>query len=231
MIDDQHKVPHSFTQTKTVEVYNMLTCYVLILTIIGLVISSSSSEPNCPCSNSSLCNNIQANYSKELYGFIRDTTNVSIYNWTYLTAIAVNEKYAINNSAMDNLMCTAHSHGARMILWNFAESMPFTDNVTVQMDWIKALFDQVSNLSYDGFTFDYEGEMLWNQPQSAQYVSLVNLTTQYFHDNLPGSTISVCVPFSAYLEWDRQYDYYNLALVSDYLYIMDYDVCHIYKYI
>merc|ERR1712130_885294 len=39
-----------------------------------------------------------------------------------------------------------------------------------------------------------------------------------------GSTTSVCVPFTAYLEWGRQYDYFNLAKASDYLYIMDYDV-------
>merc|ERR1712154_430738 len=41
---------------------------------------------------------------------------------------------------------------------------------------------------------------------------------------MPGSTISICVPFDAYLEWGRQYDYAALAEASDYLYIMDYDV-------
>merc|ERR1719361_1248142 len=66
--------------------------------------------------------------------------------------------------------------------------------------------------------------MLWNSHESDQYVQLVNLTTQYFHQNMPGSTISICVPFDAYLEWGRQYDYAALALAADYLYIMDYDV-------
>eukprot|EP01083_Nonionella_stella_P212370 767043_1 len=91
------------------------------------------------------------------------------------------------------------------------------------MTWIKNVFQTVTALHYDGVTFDYEGAMLWNQPQSAQYVNLINLTTQYFHQHLPGSTTSVCVPFDAFLQWGRQYDYYNLALAADYLYIMDYD--------
>ena len=78
-------------------------------------------------------------------------------------------------------------------------------------------------LNYDGVTFDYEGSMLWNQPQDKEYVSIVNLTTEYFHTNLPGSTISICVAFTAYLQWGRQYDYYALSQVSDYLYIMGYD--------
>ena len=81
----------------------------------------------------------------------------------------------------------------------------------------------VESLHYDGVAFDYEGSMLWNTVQSYQYTQLVNTTTQYFHKMLPGSTISVCVAFEAYLNYGRQYDYYGLAYSSDYLYIMDYD--------
>lgn len=92
------------------------------------------------------------------------------------------------------------------------------------MQWIEELFDTVNGLHYDGVTFDFEGQMLWTSPHSAQYVNLVNLTTQYFHRKLSGSTVSVCVPFTAYLSWGRQYDYYGLAKASDYLYVMDYDV-------
>ena len=104
--------------------------------------------------------------------------------------------------------------------------MPFTDNETIQMEWIEKTFNLVVSLNYDGITFDFEGAMLWTDPKDAQYVSLVNRTTQYFHTNLPGSTTSVCVPFIAYLAWGRQYDYAALAQAADYLYIMDYDVCN-----
>ena len=202
----------------------------LLLGTFLAVLSTVTYSATCPCNDPSLCKNIQTNYSKELYGFIggsnsemNDTTQ---YNWTYTTAFAVSHS-DINKPGMSELMCTAHSKGVRMIYWGYP-GMPFTDNITIQMNWIKQLFAAVTNSSYDGVTFDYEGEMLWTDPKSQQYTQLVNLTTQYFHQNLPGSTVSVCVPFIAYLAWGRQYDYYALSLASDYLYIMDYDVCHRY---
>ena len=180
---------------------------------------------SCPCKDSSLCNNIKKNYSKELYGFIGggkgEINDTSQYNWTYTTAFAVNEKY-VNKPGMDNVMCEAHSNGVRMILWG-VQKMPLTNNTNIQMEWIEKTFNQTISLHYDGITFDYEGSMLWTDDNSKYYTQLVNLTTQYFHKNLPGSTISVCVPFMAYLQWGRQYDYYNLAQSSDYLYIMGYD--------
>ena len=201
----------------------MMSLYLLF--IIALIANGSIAARPCPCSDASLCKNVQTNYSKELYGFIgggnsqrNDSTQ---YNWTYVTALANKDEYT-NGTGMDQVMCTAHSHNVRMIYQNKA-SLPFTDNITIQMEWIQHLFDTVTELFYDGVTFDYEGSMLWTDPQSKQYTTLVNLTTQYFHKHLPGSTISVCVPFEAYLQWGREYDYYGLAQASDYLYIMGYD--------
>eukprot|EP01084_Bolivina_argentea_P125829 222886_1 len=201
----------------------MDSCYKFIIPFTILI---SSILAACPCSDTSLCNNIQKYYPKELYGFAggsnANISDPSNYNWTYLTSLVVLAS-ATNNSAMDQFMCTAHKNGVRLIYW-IPGKFPFTDDNNVTMTWIKNVFQTVTALHYDGVTFDYEGAMLWNQPQSAQYVNLINMTTQYFHTNLPGSTVSICVPFTAYLEWGRQYDYYNLAKASDYLYIMDYDV-------
>ena len=143
------------------------------------------------------------------------------YNWTYTTALAVKED-SVNGPGMDDVMCAAHSNGVRMILWG-AKGMPFTDNIDVQMQWIEQVFNETISLHYDGLTFDYEGCMIWTDVQSQQYTQIVNLTAQYFHKHLPGSTISVCVPFMAYLMGCRQYDYVGLAQSIDYLYIMGYD--------
>eukprot|EP01083_Nonionella_stella_P059704 156239_1 len=193
--------------------------------LLILILTTSTLGSDCPCRVSRLCHNIQTNYSKELYGFVggkysqlNDTTQ---YNWTYITALAV-QAGATKTSGMDEVMCTSHHHGVRMIYWG-TPGLPFTDNTTRIWEWVVTLFETVTSLHYDGVTFDFEGAMLWTSHQSVQYVNIVNMTTQFFHDMLPGSTVSVCVPFIAYLAWGRQYDYYNLALASDYLYIMDYD--------
>ncbi len=203
----------------------MITFLRALISLIVIYISSTCHAAACPCKDASLCNNIKINYTKELYGFIggghSQYNDTSQYNWTYTTAFAVNHANT-NMTGMNETMCTAHSHGVRMILWGYP-GMPFTNDNETQMNWIKNLFNLVKYLNYDGVTFDYEGTMLWNDPKDAQYVSLVNRTTQYFHENLPGSTISVCVAFQAYLQWGRQYDYYWLAQASDYLYIMGYD--------
>ncbi len=54
-------------------------------------------------------------------------------------------------------------------------------------------------------------------------IECVNQTTQYFHKHLPGSQISVCLPFQSFVYDGREYDALNLSLSADLLYIMDYD--------
>eukprot|EP01084_Bolivina_argentea_P125830 222888_1 len=121
----------------------------------------------CPCSDTSLCNNINKNYSKELYGFLPggrlQLNDTSYFNWTYITAMAVRPP-----SQPIELMCEAHKNGARMINW-IPGGFPFTDDTNTIMAYVQKIFNQTKSLYFDGVTFDYEGEMLWSQPQSAQY--------------------------------------------------------------
>jgi len=89
--------------------------------------------------------------------------------------------------------------------------------------WIEQTFEQVKYYHFDGVTFDYEKPMLADSLAAQQYTALINETTQYFHTNMPGSQTSVCVAWQSYLDDGRQYPYYDLSMVSDLLYVMDYD--------
>ena len=60
-------------------------------------------------------------------GGAANMANTSMYNWTYITALAVSEKF-VNDSNMNDLMCAAHANEARMIYW-IADSLPFTDDI------------------------------------------------------------------------------------------------------
>eukprot|EP01084_Bolivina_argentea_P104182 186568_1 len=91
------------------------------------------------------------------------------------------------------------------------------------MEWIQQTFEQVEYYHFDGITFDYESPMFATDISSQQYVDIINETTQYFHTNMPGSQTSVCVAWTSDLCDGREYSYYDLSLVSDLLYIMDYD--------
>eukprot|EP01084_Bolivina_argentea_P261031 440989_1 len=179
----------------------------------------STKSAECPCNNISLCNNVQIEHEKELFGFVGSnnplSSNISLYNWTYLTTIA----WAPTDA--DDLLCTAHKHNVRLIAGT--SNIPLTNNATERMIWIQQTFEQIQYYHFDGITFDIEGPMMPNTMETQQYVTIINETTIYFHSNMPGSQISVCVPWQSYLVNLRQLPYYELSLVSDLLYIMDYD--------
>eukprot|EP00483_Globobulimina_turgida_P003195 UN03200 len=118
-------------------------------------------------------------------------------------------------------MCTAHSKNVRLIA--STSKIPFTNNITQRQIWIQQTFEQIEYYHFDGVTFDFESPMLWDSVESQEYNALVSETTAYFHTNMPGSQVSVCVAWQSYLVDGRQYDYYNLSQGSDLLYIMDYD--------
>eukprot|EP01084_Bolivina_argentea_P087946 158772_1 len=173
----------------------------------------------CPCSDINLCNNIKTQHQKELYGFVSGTHggNISIYNWTYITTLA----WAPISSP--ELMCTAHMHNARVTASIDSSTIPLTFNATERQIWINQTFEQITYYYYDGLVFDYENPMLSNDIKSQQYNIIVNETTQYFHNNLPGTQITVCLPYESFIYDGREYDALNLSLSADLLYIMDYD--------
>ena len=170
---------------------------------------------DCPCSDASLCDNVKTIHNKELFGFASGSTNVSHYNWTYVTTIAWAPV------AASDFMCAAHERDVRLIAGT--SDIPLTDNTTTRATWIAQTFSQVAYHHFDGVTFDLESPMLWSSAQSQQYTALVSETTAYFHAHMPGSQTSVCVAWQAYLTDGRQYDYAALASAADLVYVMDYD--------
>eukprot|EP01084_Bolivina_argentea_P105467 188868_1 len=198
-----------------------------ILWFILVLIGNAEDElytSDCPCNNISFCDNVKINHEKELYGFVRgngDAFNISMVNainWTYVTTIAFEP--TLSPTPSPELMCEAHSRSVRVIMGALNLNLPLTNNATKRLIWIQQQFQLVRSYYYDGLLFDYELPM--NQQQCKQYTELVNQTTQYFHHNMYGSQICVAVPWNAFLVDGRQYDYYGLSLVSDFLYIMDY---------
>lgn len=68
--------------------------------------------------------------------------------------------------------------------------------------------------------------LLLLQPGSqgaANYTALVTLTAREVHEAMPGSQVSVDIPWSPYDIDSRSYDWHGLAAAADLLFIMIYD--------
>lgn len=71
-------------------------------------------------------------------------------------------------------------------------------------------------------------------PLAYAYTELVRQTTTVFHQVIPGSSVSVDVPWSPYDVDGRNYDWAGLSAAADLLFIMAYDTqsqvtgtCHV----
>ena len=149
---------------------------------IWIFIINGVLSQKCPCKNETLCENIKTQYDKELFGFRAQNISLPYYNWTYITTMA----WADNDP---DVLCTAHSHGVRLITSLNNIAIPFTNSSEERLNWIKQEFAIVKGQFFDGLTFDYESPMTLNSVQSQQYTQLINETTIYFHENMPGSQV------------------------------------------
>lgn len=169
----------------------------------------------CPCEDTSLCAPIQGRRDKELYGFARNGSRA--YNWDRITSVAWNQEPTI--------VCDAHRHGVRVIA--ATPKLVLSSDPAERKVWIDNLVASIRNGFMDGVTFDLE-DALDKTPGSptaerhAQYVALIGETTMALHSAVPGSQISVCVPWAPDNIDGRNYDFVALAAASDVLFVMAY---------
>ncbi|KAL3922982.1 MAG: hypothetical protein SGPRY_004365 [Prymnesium sp.] len=167
--------------------------------------------PPCPCAP--LCATPTSSPPSELFGF--GAGGWPLFDWSRITTLAW------PGDAGVDLVCHAHRHGARVI--SGAPAPLFSPDALRREGWIHALLDSVRSRWLDGVTFDYEEPMEKSSARMAQYAALVNETTRALHAAIPGSQVSVCVPWSPDAIDGRDYDFLALAEASDLLYVMAYD--------
>jgi di-N-acetylchitobiase len=124
----------------------------------------------------------------------------------------------------DDLMCFAHSMGARVFL--NAPLPPVGDwgNETKVQEWIEGHVQQALRTHADGTNFDFEDVLPALSPQVSQLTNLVARTKQEFNRRIPFFQVSVDVAWSPAGIDGRWYDYKGLADASDFLFVMSYDL-------
>ncbi|GAB5036316.1 di-n-acetylchitobiase precursor [Nannochloropsis oceanica] len=181
--------------------------------------ASPGSPSPCPCENTTLCQPIQGQRAKEVYGF-RDgdpnNTKYETYDWDVVSTVAW--------TPVPQLVCHAHARGARVIM---APPNPLpisaSDDATARAIWITNTVNQIQSQFLDGVVFDFEGPLLPSDPMNVNYVLLVNETRAALHAAVPGSQVGVCLAWNPHGVDGRYYDNLNLMKAADLAYIMSYD--------
>lgn len=181
---------------------------------------AAASLDACPCADDSLCRpsyRPQGDFARdrEVFGFVtQGGADFMHYDWSIVSTIA----WPSNT----DLMCEAHKHGARVVMGAEAFTLPI--NASERAKFVTAQVKAAKAGHYDGVTFDYESPIGVDEVSKMDtYIALVTETTAAFHDEIPGSQVSVCVAWSPDDIDDRAYDYPSLSQASDLFYIMAYD--------
>ncbi|XP_071957112.1 di-N-acetylchitobiase-like [Antedon mediterranea] len=188
--------------------------FLLVLSIIKLMISLVICSTSCPCSDSSLCKPISSSPRKEIFIFQLGGSDWKSYDWSIVTTVAMFGKYD------PDLMCYAHSHGARVVLKGVV-SADQLNNSTYTNLWITQQVKLAQDQFMDGINIDIEDPL--DKSDAPLLTKLVAETTLVFHEMIPGSQVTTDVAWSPDCIDKRCYNYKDIADACDFVFVMSYD--------
>ncbi|XP_068175855.1 di-N-acetylchitobiase [Antennarius striatus] len=189
-----------------------MTWFLLLLCSTFLVCRAAV----CPCERPELCHQIREERDFEVFVFDVGGMTWKSYNWSMITTIATFGKYDAE------LLCHAHSYGARVVLKG---DVPLSyivdqDNRTA---WITEKVELAKSQFMDGINIDIEQQVEEGSPEYQALTDLVRESTEAFHREIPGSQVSFDVAWSPKCIDKRCYDYVAIASSCDLLFVMSYD--------
>ncbi|XP_053712764.1 di-N-acetylchitobiase [Synchiropus splendidus] len=171
---------------------------------------------DCPCESPQLCQQIRAEREFEVFVFDVGKKTWKWYDWDLVTTVAMFGEYDAE------LMCYAHSKGARVVLKG---DVPLSNMVDPgnRTAWITEKLNLAKSQFMDGINIDIEQAVDENSPEYFALNSLVKETTEMFHQEIPGSQVSFDVAWSPKCIDKRCYDYVTIAESCDLVFVMSYD--------
>ncbi|MCK4233036.1 T9SS type A sorting domain-containing protein [candidate division WOR-3 bacterium] len=126
-----------------------------------------------------------------------------------------------NQSILENLRNAAHSNGVMVMItatqFNNAVIENLLNSASSRTNAINNLYNLTVTNSLDGVSIDFESPT--NTVKDSLTLFMTELTS-HFHTNLPGSHITIATPA---VDWGNAFDYDELALNTDGLFIMAYN--------
>nr|XP_009671545.1 PREDICTED: di-N-acetylchitobiase [Struthio camelus australis] len=138
------------------------------------------------------------------------------YDWSKITTVAAFGRYD------SELMCYAHSKGARIVLKGDVSLKEIVDPAK-RAAWISEQVDLAKKQYMDGINIDIEQEVNETSPEYYALTELVRETTDAFHREIPGSQVTFDVAWSPACIDKRCYNYTGIADACDFLFVMSYD--------
>ncbi|XP_061093795.1 di-N-acetylchitobiase [Conger conger] len=173
-------------------------------------------DEQCPCETQDLCEQITDEKDFEVYVFDVGHKAWKSYDWTKVTTVAAFGKYD------PELMCYAHSKGARLVLKGDVQ-LPGIVDPAKRTAWITEKVDLAKKQFMDGINIDIEQEVQESTPEYYALTALVKESTEAFHREIPGSQVSFDVAWSPKCIDKRCYDYAAIAESCDLVFVMSYD--------
>lgn len=170
----------------------------------------------CPCERPELCQQIHEERDFEVFVFDVGGKTWKSYNWSMVTTVATFGKYDAE------LMCYAHSKGARVVLKGDVRLSYIVDQDN-RTAWITEKVKLAKSQFMDGINIDIEQAVEQDSPEYLALTNLVKETTEAFHREIPGSQVSFDVAWSPKCIDKRCYDYVTIAESCDLLFVMSYD--------
>ncbi|XP_053775935.1 di-N-acetylchitobiase [Desmodus rotundus] len=186
------------------------------LLLLLLLLLPLQAGANCPCQDPALCQPIRNRPNFEVFVFDVGGKTWKSYDWSQITTVALFGKYD------SELMCYAHSNGARVVLKGDVSLKDIIDP-KFRTSWIAQQVNLAKTQYMDGINIDIEQEVNCSTPEYDALTALVQETADAFHREIEGSQVTFDVAWSPKCIDRRCYNYTGIADACDFLFVMSYD--------
>ncbi|XP_038649359.1 di-N-acetylchitobiase-like [Scyliorhinus canicula] len=173
----------------------------------------------CQCSKRSLCQPLPADHQFPVEVFIFDHEGMDWkhYDWTKVTTIVVDVVPPFP------LLCYAHGQGVRVVIKENIQKSELTDS-SQRKAWIRAQVHTAATNFLDGINLNFM-DMLKNGSENlSELLNLLQETTESFHREIPGSQVSLDVPWSPHCIDGNCFQYVEISNLCDFFFVISFDI-------
>ncbi|XP_038649583.1 di-N-acetylchitobiase-like [Scyliorhinus canicula] len=169
----------------------------------------------CMCKSRDMCKSLPAKlqFQVEVLVFDFGGTDYQHYDWSKITAVVITHRYN------RRLLCAAHEHNVRVIMQDNIPSNALRNHDATK-EWIRQQVFIAKASFFDGIYLEQLQKIKPGTQEYGAMTQLINETARVFHRAIPGSQVSIKVPWSPHCGDGPCYDYVPIARSCDFLFVM-----------
>ncbi|XP_055486852.1 di-N-acetylchitobiase-like isoform X2 [Leucoraja erinacea] len=170
----------------------------------------------CKCRDQTLCKPISSSHRTEVFAFHLDQHDWAQYQWSKITTIVV------SGDVEAKFYCIAHSHNIRLVLKDITMSQ-LRNDATMKRHLFMAVWS-VEKYSLDGIYMLFSSKLKKGSTNYHDFTRMVNKTASKFYKTLPGSKITINVPWTPSCKNERCFDFLAISSVIDLLFVESFNI-------